>query len=448
MKKKKLVLLVALLLILSFFAGSIFSKKSQRFYEVQSKYVYSIYHKFFKKEIIPLELSQESKKEKNIKYFNNFTIEMKKIDSMSFKALDKKNNKALSNLINQHRSAGFYITNKNEKLFYKIFTRDGHLITNNGIKKFKLPPTYDPHNGKGGLRGVFLFQGQSYGLMASEKIGCQYASVVNLEKSQIIFETDCLPDFSKIHYDALGGANLHFKDNILLSIGAPSRSSNLIRDLAQNKKSYFGKIISFSTKDLINKNVDESFKIIPEIFTMGHRNPQGLAKLNEYLFSSEHGPKGGDEINSIDKKNNYGWPVVSYGTNYDESSYLSKTYKYNHEKYGFIEPLYQFTPSIGISSLANCPFSLIKYFERKGCLLVNSLKNSSIYILLLDKSFQRVIGFEKLELGERLRNFANNPDGTLFEDQDGSIYVTTDKGNAYNLKFILKKDEGMNRPEF
>ena len=126
---------------------------------------------------------------------------------------------------------------------FKIFTRDGHFISNKNIKKYKLPSTYDLHNGNGGLRGVFLFEGESYGLMASEKLGCQYASVINLDKSKTIFETDCLPDFSLIHYNALGGANIHFEDKILLTIGTPTNSSNLIRNLAQNKKSYFGKII-------------------------------------------------------------------------------------------------------------------------------------------------------------------------------------------------------------
>ena len=52
----------------------------------------------------------------------------------------------------------------------------------------------------------------------------------------------------------------------------------------------------------------------------------------------------------------------------------------------------------------------------------------------------RVQGAEKLEIGERLRNFGNNLDGTLFEDTDGSFYITTDLGNTYNLKFILQKE--------
>ena len=80
---------------------------------------------------------------------------------------------------------------------------------------------------------------------------------------------------------------------------------------------------------------------------MGHRKPQGLAKIDERLFSTEHGPRGGDEVNLIYKNNNYGWPISSYGTNYDDASYLTKTYKYNHEKYGFTEPLINLLHQLG-----------------------------------------------------------------------------------------------------
>ena len=75
MKNKKLIILVALLLIFSFFTGSIFSKINQRFYEVQSKYVYSIYHKFVKKKIVPLKLSPKSQKEKR---FTTYRVYSKK----------------------------------------------------------------------------------------------------------------------------------------------------------------------------------------------------------------------------------------------------------------------------------------------------------------------------------------------------------------------------------
>ena len=66
----------------------------------------------------------------------------------------------------------------------------------------------------------------------------------------------------------------------------------------------------------------EIYNLSLKIFTSGHRNPQGLTKINDSFFSVEHGPQGGDELNKIIKSKNYGWPLVSYGTQYyyDEDS--------------------------------------------------------------------------------------------------------------------------------
>lgn len=85
------------------------------------------------------------------------------------------------------------------------------------------------------------------------------------------------------------------------------------------------------------------------IYSYGHRNPQGLvynAQTKE-LWATEHGPRGGDEFNLIEKGKNYGWPLVSYGINYDGVDISGKA----HE--GYQEPVFQWTPSIGASGLAH-----------------------------------------------------------------------------------------------
>ena len=88
---------------------------------------------------------------------------------------------------------------------------------------------------------------------------------------------------------------------------------------------------------------------------MGHRNPQGLYIDNEKekILSTEHGPTGGDEINMIDLKNNkiknFGWPKSSYGI--DQGA----TWKRNHIKYGYIEPIKYYVPSIAISEIIKVP---------------------------------------------------------------------------------------------
>ena len=145
-----------------------------------------------------------------------------------------------------------------------------------------------------------------------------------------------------------GGRIVSFDDDhIFLSIG-----DFVSRHLAQNKNSINGKIIK------ININNSE-YKII----SMGHRNPQGLyfVKENNFLLSTEHGPLGGDEINLIDlneinedKIPNYGWPISSYGEHYgawNKEKYEKYPLYKSHSKYGFIEPLKIYVPSIGISNI-------------------------------------------------------------------------------------------------
>lgn len=151
-------------------------------------------------------------------------------------------------------------------------------------------------------------------------------------------------------------------DNLLLSIGE-FRS----RLLAQNTKSMNGKIIKINKK---NKNI--------KIVSMGHRNPQGLFidKDTNYIYTSEHGPKGGDEINVIKNKEkilNFGWPISSYGEHYERPGednstlYKSAPLHKSHVNYGFIEPEKNFTPSIGISEL------ILLNFLKQKTLIVSSM---------------------------------------------------------------------------
>ena len=111
-----------------------------------------------------------------------------------------------------------------------------------------------------------------------------------------------------------------------------------------------------------------------EIISMGHRNPQGLYfdKESNIILESEHGPKGGGELNLINLNNskkdipNYGWPVVSGGEHYGGKDALRNKKKYkkyplhkSHTKYGFIEPLKDFTPSIGASEIVKIANSFL-----------------------------------------------------------------------------------------
>jgi len=338
-------------------------------------------------------------------------------------------------LNNQHKSAGLYGKFIKNETLLELYTRDGSLITKNTITQFELPRNYDSHNSQGGIRGIFFLNDEPYAYMATKKIGCQNMSIISLKSKVEIFETDCLPDYIKIHFDGVGGASMHYKENILLSVGAPTNNSDLIRNLAQNNESNFGKIISINKASILNKETKAKVKN----YTSGHRNPQGLAKVKGNIFSAEHGPHGGDELNILKENANYGWPIASYGTSY-ERGYVSASYKLNHKKNNFMEPLMQFTPSVAISDLTNCSKQLIKHYNREGCLIATTLRDKSLVIILLSDNFSRVIGYEKIEFGERLRHIAKRYDGELFQEDDGSIYITSDSGMVLKVKFKLIKD--------
>ena len=156
----------------------------------------------------------------------------------------------------------------------------------------------------------------------------------------------------------------------------------------QNDSSIFGKIlfIDIKTKEF-------------EIFSKGHRNAQGLFVKDNIILSTEHGPKGGDEINKIEFKKNYGWPIASYGKSYNEKIKYLKSHKDN----GFEEPLFAFVPSIGISQLIILPdtFNL----EWQSSALVTSLNGRSIYrVKFEDKNFNKITYIEKIFVGERIRD--------------------------------------------
>ena len=78
----------------------------------------------------------------------------------------------------------------------------------------------------------------------------------------------------------------------------------------------FGKIVVINKNDIDKIISGEEDNLDLKIFSKGHRNPQGLTRINDSFFSVEHGPLGGDELNKLIKDKNYGWPVVSYGTHY------------------------------------------------------------------------------------------------------------------------------------
>ncbi len=162
----------------------------------------------------------------------------------------------------------------------------------------------------------------------------------------------------------------------------------------------------------------------PEIWAYGVRNPEGLAfnPATGQLWEQEHGPKGGDEINVIEKGKNYGWPVVSFGVNYDGSPV--GTGKRHHA--GMVDPVWHWTPSIAPSGMAFYTGDLFPQW--KGNLFNGALK----YMLLsrLELKGDKVVKEERLLRGldQRIRDVRQGPDGALYlltDETDGQILRVT-----------------------
>jgi aldose sugar dehydrogenase len=152
----------------------------------------------------------------------------------------------------------------------------------------------------------------------------------------------------------------------------------------------------------------DSVGAVASIWSYGNRNPQGLFfdKATNTLWEVEHGPKGGDELNIIQKGKNYGWPVISYGINYNGTQLTEFT-----EKPGMEQPVHYWVPSI-----ATCGVTVVtsdKYPGWKGNILVAALAKQHIARVVLKDN--KHIAEEKLLLGiGRVRQVAESPDGYIY----------------------------------
>lgn len=158
----------------------------------------------------------------------------------------------------------------------------------------------------------------------------------------------------------------------------------------------------------------------PEIWSLGHRNLQGATiGPDGRLWTSEHGPQGGDEINRPEAGRNYGWPVITYGENYGGGA-IGEGLK---AKPGLEQPLHHWTPSIAPAGMVFV--STDRYGPGfKDSLLVASLKFRYLARLQLDGT--RVVREDKLltDIGQRLRDVREGPDGTLWlltDERDGQL---------------------------
>ena len=212
----------------------------------------------------------------------------------------------------------------------------------------------------------------------------------------------------EIPYAVWGGQIAIYNDNgsssLIISTNYPNNEDHPLLKNYNKKRETIMMLINLNTK-----------KSRP--FTAGHRNPQGLFVNKEnIIISTEHGPRGGDEINQIIEGNNYGWPSRSYGEGGDNLNP-------NHAKYGFIEPIYAFIPSVAISQIIKVPEEFSPKWQ--DSYLITTLKGVSIYRVIFDEKYSRVITKEKIRIGKRIRDITYNKKYNSFllalENESGSV---------------------------
>jgi glucose/arabinose dehydrogenase len=159
---------------------------------------------------------------------------------------------------------------------------------------------------------------------------------------------------------------------------------------------------------------------LPEIFTWGHRNPQGMAVHPETsaIWTQEHGPRGGDEVNIERAGANYGWPVITYGIDYSGAPVGEGTHKE-----GMAQPVYYWVPSIAPSGMTF--YTGDAFPEWQGDVFVGALRDQLLARLELDGD--QVVGEERLLVGAigRIRDVEMGPDGFLYlltDESDGGLY--------------------------
>jgi len=198
-----------------------------------------------------------------------------------------------------------------------------------------------------------------------------------------------------------------------------------VRVQAQEVNSPIGKVIRIDKEG--NAILDNQFYKVEgaaaEIWSIGHRNPQGLALHPQTgeLWVSDHGPRGGDELNRVLKGENYGWPLVSFGIGDDgEPVGTGQT-----TMEGMQDPVYYWDPAVAPSGMIFYTGSLIK--EWKNNLFIGALRGSHIIRLVIDPKDNKVIGEERIlaDEGQRFRH--------LIQGKDDAIYAITEQGRLYRI---------------
>ncbi len=301
----------------------------------------------------------------------------------------------------------------------RIVGADGKL----GEPLLGLPEIYA--QGQGGLLDVVL----APDFTSSKKIYFSYSepgkggnstavSFATLNGNKLENVTRVFSQQPKIDSGAHFGSRLVWAPDGTLFITLGDRYSE--KDKAQTLDNHQGKVVRINADGSIPK--DNPFVktpgALPEIWSYGHRNMQGAAinPITKELWTGEHGPQGGDELNIDRAAKNYGWPVITYGENYGGGKIGEGTHKAGME-----QPNYKWVPSIATAGFIF--YTGDKFPQWKNNILLTSLKDKTFVRLVVDG--EKITKEERLlakELDQRLRHVVQGPDGL--------VYLVTDESKA------------------
>ncbi len=307
----------------------------------------------------------------------------------------------------------------------RLVGADGHLSpplegvpeVRNGILGGLLDIVLDPDFAANGLLYVSYLEprGRASGL-AIVRARLQDDPVPALADPQVIFRAT--PDIAE---DTNLGGRMIFGGDGFLYVTVGDRFQ---RQAAQDLSNHLGKVIRIRSDGGIPG--DNPFLMMPqarpEIFAYGMRNPLGLGRDSAgRVWEVEDGPKGGDELNLLRPGANYGWPVITYGRDYDDKPIGSGT-----ARAGMEQPVYYWDPSIAVSGMTFYDGTLFP--DWNGDIFVSALKGQRLSRLGL--SAGHVVQEEQLlgEIKARIRDVREGPDGALYiltdEDKGRLVRVT------------------------
>lgn len=242
----------------------------------------------------------------------------------------------------------------------------------------------------------------------------------SIENATVIYRAGPAAN-STLHY----GGRILFDQTGNLIVSCGERSNNNTRVLAQSVAGSLGKIIRITTtgQPASGNPTFTQAGALPELFSIGHRNPQGIAfhPVTKELWQSEFGPRGGDEINRVQGGANYGWPTISYGLEYSGQAMPGTIQKQE----GMEQPVYYWDPVVSPSGMTF--YSGNRVPEWQNNLFVGSLSGMHIVRLVIENN--KVTGEERLlrNEGQRFRDITQGIDGALYAITDGGRLYRIDK---------------------